>query len=71
MSAMTKTEARIARHILLGWTTVRIAKEFGSSEMVVRRHVHNIYDKVGCSSHTEFLNFALNREDLLNQIYGV
>jgi len=68
---MTKAEAMISRHILLGWSDAKIAKEFGIKTVTVRRHLQNIYNKVGCSSRIEFIKFALNKADLLQQIYGV
>jgi len=68
---MTKAEARISRHILLGWSDTKIAKELGINIVTVKRHLQNVYNKVGCSSRIEFIKFALNRADLLQQIYGV
>jgi len=68
---MTKREAQISRHILLGWPYSRIAKEFELNLPTVKKHVSNIYNKVGCSTHVEFVSMVLNSADFLNQIYGV
>jgi len=57
---LTPRELQIIRGIVEGCTNKDIAQKFSISEDTVKRHLTNIFDKVGVSSRLELGLFAIN-----------
>jgi two-component system, NarL family, nitrate/nitrite response regulator NarL len=55
---LTSRELEIVEAVVAGETNKAIAKRFSISENTVKRHLMNIYDKVGASSRLELAIFA-------------
>jgi DNA-binding NarL/FixJ family response regulator len=56
---LTRREAEVLRLIVDGCSNREIATKFGLSEETVKRHLSNIFDKVGVSTRLELALFAL------------
>ncbi len=57
--ALTRRELEVLRLIVDGCSNREIATSFGLSEETVKRHLSNIFDKVGVSTRLELALFAL------------
>jgi DNA-binding NarL/FixJ family response regulator len=57
--ALTRREVEVLRLIVDGCSNREIATEFKLSEETVKRHLSNIFDKVGVSTRLELALFAL------------
>jgi two-component system, NarL family, nitrate/nitrite response regulator NarL len=57
---LTARELEVIREILSGGSNRDIATKFSISEHTVKRHLTNIYDKVGCSTRLELSMFAMH-----------
>jgi two-component system nitrate/nitrite response regulator NarL len=57
--ALTRREVEVLRLIVDGCSNREIATTFGLSEETVKRHLSNIFDKVGVSTRLELALFAL------------
>jgi two-component system nitrate/nitrite response regulator NarL len=57
---LTSRERQIVAAIVTGESNKEIAEEFSLSEETVKRHLSNIYDKLGVFSRLELAVFALN-----------
>ena len=58
--ALTRREVEVLRLIVDGCSNREIATTFGLSEETVKRHLSNIFDKVGVSTRLELALFALS-----------
>lgn len=56
---LTRREVEVLRRIVDGCSNRDIAGQFGLSEETVKRHLSNIFDKVGVSTRLELALFAL------------
>jgi len=56
---LTRREVEVLRLIVDGCSNREIATDFGLSEETVKRHLSNIFDKVGVSTRLELALFAL------------
>jgi len=56
---LTPRELEFVREILSGCSNRDIAAKFSISEYTVKRHLTNIYDKLGCSTRLELSLFAM------------
>lgn len=61
---LTAREREIVEQILAGSSNRDIAAKFAISEHTVKRHLTNIFDKLGCSTRLELSLFAM-QHDLL------
>ena len=59
---LTPREFEVIRLISLGLTNKEIGMDFEISEQTVKRHLGNIFDKVGVSSRLELALYAMNHE---------
>lgn len=57
---LTRRQIEVVRLIVDGCSNRQIATEFGLSEETVKRHLSNIFDKVGVSTRLELALFALS-----------
>jgi len=57
--ALTRREVEVLRLIVDGCSNREIATTFGLSEETIKRHLSNIFDKVGVSTRLELALFAL------------
>jgi DNA-binding NarL/FixJ family response regulator len=55
---LTRRELEILRTVVAGDTNKVIAQRFSISENTVKRHLAQIFDKVGVSNRTELAIFA-------------
>ncbi len=56
---LTRRELEVVRCIVDGYSNRDIASKFGLSEETVKRHLSNIFDKIGVSTRLELALFAL------------
>ncbi len=56
---LTRREVEVIRCIVDGCSNRDVAKQFGLSEETVKRHLSNIFDKIGVSTRLELALFAL------------
>lgn len=56
---LTRREIEVIRRIVDGCSNREIAGQFGLSEETVKRHLSNIFDKLGVSTRLELALFAL------------
>ncbi|MFB3915279.1 MAG: response regulator transcription factor [Terriglobales bacterium] len=61
-SSLTKREYEVVAAVVSGATNKAIAEEFAISEDTVKRHLTNIYDKLGVSTRLELALFAVTRK---------
>ncbi len=59
---LTSREREIVGEIMAGSSNREIASKFFISEYTVKRHLTNIYDKLGCSTRLELSLFAMHHE---------
>jgi DNA-binding NarL/FixJ family response regulator len=59
---LTERELEIVSTIVTGYTNKDIAQKFSISEETVKRHLTNIFDKVGVSNRLELALFALKHQ---------
>ncbi|MBZ5544451.1 MAG: response regulator transcription factor [Acidobacteriia bacterium] len=59
---LTSRELEIVAKIVLGYTNKDVAQEFSISEDTVKRHLTNIFDKLGVSNRLELALFALKHQ---------
>jgi DNA-binding NarL/FixJ family response regulator len=59
---LTRRELEIVREILTGSSNKDIAAKFAITEVTVKSHLTNIYEKVGVSSRLELSIFALHHK---------
>jgi len=59
-SGLTARELEVVNLITEGCTNKDIAKSFGISEETVKRHLTNIFNKLGVGNRLELALFALN-----------
>ena len=59
---LTPRELEIVAKIVFGYTNKDIAKELAISEETVKRHLTNIFDKLGVSNRLELALFALKHQ---------
>jgi DNA-binding NarL/FixJ family response regulator len=59
---LTSREIEIVAKIVLGYTNKDVAQEFSISEDTVKRHLTNIFDKLGVSNRLELALFALKHQ---------
>ncbi len=64
-SRLTARERDIVREILSGSSNRDIAAKFTITEHTVKRHLTNIYDKLGCSTRLELSLFAMHHHLLM------
>ena len=64
-SGLSQREVEILRLLALGKSNREIGDELVITEGTVRRHVSNVYDKIGVSNRTEATRYAL-REGLVS-----
>jgi DNA-binding NarL/FixJ family response regulator len=57
---LTSRELQVVAAIVDGCANKDIAKMFSVTEDTVKRHLKNIFDKVGVSSRLELAMFAIN-----------
>ena len=57
---LTPRESEIVSRIVNGLTNKELAEQFGISEDTIKRHLSNIFDKVGASNRLELVLFALH-----------
>jgi DNA-binding NarL/FixJ family response regulator len=63
-TTLTAREREIVHEILAGSSNQDIAARFAIAEHTVKRHLTNIYDKLGCSTRLELCLFALHHHVL-------
>ena len=66
---LTKREFEIISTIVGGYSNKDIARKFMISEVTVKHHLTNIFDKVGVSSRLELALFAVNHK-LVDDMFG-
>ena len=59
MGALSERETEVVVLAARGLPNARIAEELGVAEATVKRHLANIYEKVGVHSRTEIVRTAL------------
>jgi DNA-binding NarL/FixJ family response regulator len=59
MGALSERETEVVVLAARGFSNARIAEELGVAEATVKRHLANIYEKVGVHSRTEVVRTAL------------
>lgn len=59
--SLTAREEQVVDLLQKGWTNSRIAAQLNLSERTVRFHLTNLYDKIGTSSRSEAIHWALTR----------
>ncbi|MBZ5722398.1 MAG: response regulator transcription factor [Acidobacteriia bacterium] len=59
---LTSRELQITALIVQGCTNKDVARECGITEETVKRHLKNIFDKIGVSSRLELAMFAVNHQ---------
>jgi two-component system nitrate/nitrite response regulator NarL len=59
---LTERERQVIATILSGYTNKEIAKEFSISEETVKRHLSNVFDKLGVSNRLELALFAIHHK---------
>jgi two-component system nitrate/nitrite response regulator NarL len=59
---LTRRELAVIRCIVDGCSNREIASQFGLSEETVKRHLSNIFDKVGVSTRLELAMFAMTHQ---------
>ena len=64
-SGLRQREVEVLRLLALGKSNREIGDELVITEGTVRRHVSNVYDKIGVSNRTEATRYAL-REGLVS-----
>ncbi len=64
-SGLSQREVEVLRLVALGKSNREIGDELVITEGTVRRHVSNVYDKIGVSNRTEATRYAL-REGLVS-----
>ena len=64
-SGLSQREVEVLRLLALGKSNREIGDELVITEGTVRRHVSNVYDKIGVSNRTEATRYAL-REGLVS-----
>jgi DNA-binding CsgD family transcriptional regulator len=57
---LTQRELEIVATLIAGYSNKDIAKHFHISEFTVKRHLSNIFDKIGVSTRLELALFALS-----------
>ena len=57
---LTQREREVVGAIVAGYTNKDIAQKFGISEDTVKRHLTNVFDKLGVSNRLELALFAIN-----------
>jgi len=62
LSVLTPREREVMAEVVSGATNRTIADKFGISEDTVKRHLTNIYDKLGVSTRLELALFAVNHK---------
>jgi len=62
---LTEREVEVLRLIAIGKTNLEISEELVIAEGTARRHVANIYEKIGSANRVEATVFA-NEHDLLD-----
>jgi DNA-binding NarL/FixJ family response regulator len=67
---LTTRELEVVTQITEGCTNKDIAKAFGISEETVKRHLTNIFNKLGVGNRLELALFALNHDLLPQQSTG-
>lgn len=67
---LSQREVEVLRMVALGKSNHEIAEGLGIAEGTVRRHVSNIYVKIGATNRTEATRYAL-KEALLSLDHGV
>jgi DNA-binding CsgD family transcriptional regulator len=55
---LTRTELKVALGVLLGWDNRLIADDTGCRVTTVKKHLENIFDKLGVSSRTALCHIA-------------
>lgn len=63
---MTRRELEVLRAIARGATNRQVAQQIFISEMTVRRHLANIYAKLGVSSRTAAVAWAYQNHIVAN-----
>jgi two-component system nitrate/nitrite response regulator NarL len=66
-NSLTRRECEITAEVVNGASNKLIARKFGISEDTVKRHLTNIYDKVGVSTRLELTLLMLNNKALCPQ----
>jgi len=59
---LTRREIEVIRCIVDGCSNREIATQFGLSEETVKRHLSNVFDKVGVSTRLELAMFAMTHQ---------
>jgi two-component system nitrate/nitrite response regulator NarL len=59
---LTARERQVIATILSGYTNKDIAQEFSISEETVKRHLSNVFDKLGVSNRLELALFAIHHK---------
>jgi DNA-binding NarL/FixJ family response regulator len=56
---LTKQEKTVLKYLTQGWRTARIASELVISPRTVETHISHIFDKLGVTSRTEAVLYAI------------
>jgi DNA-binding NarL/FixJ family response regulator len=64
VEVLTRQEQVVLSLVAQGWRSAEIARELSVSRRTVENHLNNIYSKLGASSRTEAVFYAM-RSDLL------
>ncbi len=59
IDALTQQEQVVLSLVAKGWRSAKIARELFISPRTVENHLYHIFDKLGVSSRTEAVFFAL------------
>lgn len=60
---LTPREQEIAEFALQGWTNAEIAKRLYLSEITVKKHLANVYAKLGVKGKTQLVQYMMSRRD--------
>jgi DNA-binding NarL/FixJ family response regulator len=58
-AALTRREREIVRHVALGLRNAEVAKRLAISEVTVKTHVNNIFQKLGIRDRVELALYAI------------
>ena len=71
VGALSERETEVLVLVARGLPNARIAKELGISEATIKRHLANVYQKIGVNSRSEAVRMALMEQWIgLGEITG-
>ncbi len=59
---LTRRESEVLALVATGWTNQRVGRALGITERTVRKHLGNVYDKLGVSGRTSAATWWVSRQ---------